>query len=391
MTVLQRGVRVLMLLVVLVGSMLAAPAAADTEDDLERAQERLAAAQAAADRASARYEEALASHAQLEAELLETQERIDATEASARALERTVRDIAVRAYVTSGEPPPAAVLFSGGDELLDLGRGTTLLDRASAPNLEAIEQLETVHDDLDRDRERFVEAKEASAELLVTMESESSTVQERLVAAEQTRRDLEARFQEEQLQAYYAAVQQAQELERAQATTTTRPAQRAANTPTTRAGTATTQPTTTTQKPSRPPPPAPPPRTSGDIVCPIRGSVSFVDSWGAPRSGGRTHQGVDLMSAAGTPNVAVVSGTIAQKSGSLSGNGVYLSGDDGNSYWYFHLSAYSGGPRRVAQGEVIGYTGTTGNAEGTAPHTHFEYHPGGGGAVNPYPLVRPVC
>jgi peptidoglycan LD-endopeptidase LytH len=97
------------------------------------------------------------------------------------------------------------------------------------------------------------------------------------------------------------------------------------------------------------------------------------------------------MSATGTPNVAVVSGTITQKSGSLSGNGVYLSGDDGNSYWYFHLSAYAGGARRVAQGEVIGYTGSTGNAEGTAPHTHFEYHPGGGGAANPYPLVRPVC
>jgi murein DD-endopeptidase MepM/ murein hydrolase activator NlpD len=295
--------------------------------------------------------------------------------------------------VTSGEPPPGAVLFSGGDELLDLGRSTTLLDRASAPNLEAIDALESIRDDLDHEREQFVHAKEASADLLVTLESESANVQDELLVAEQTRRDLDARFQEEQVQQYYAALRQAQAQEQARANATTaatRPAQSAPATPPTRPATPTTRPTTpTTQKPTNPPPQPPP--SSGDIVCPVRGAVSFVDSWGAPRSGGRTHQGVDLMSAAGTPNVAVVSGTITQKSGSLSGNGVYLSGDDGNAYWYFHLSAYAGGARRVAQGEVIGYTGMTGNAEGTAPHTHFEYHPGGGGAANPYPLVRPVC
>lgn len=97
------------------------------------------------------------------------------------------------------------------------------------------------------------------------------------------------------------------------------------------------------------------------------------------------------MSPFGTPNVAVVSGTVSHKTGNLAGLSVYLYGDDGNTYYYFHLQSYEGGPRRVSQGEVVGYTGDTGNARGGAPHTHFEYHPGGGGAVNPYPLVRPVC
>ena len=126
------------------------------------------------------------------------------------------------------------------------------------------------------------------------------------------------------------------------------------------------------------------------IVCPVRGAVSFIDSWHAPRHQGQ-HMGVDIMAARNTPNVAVVSGTVTFRSGSTSGNGAYLSGDDGNLYYYFHLERYAGGPRRVAQGEVIGYVGNTGDARYTATHTHFEIHPGHGPAVNPYPSVRAVC
>jgi peptidoglycan LD-endopeptidase LytH len=98
-----------------------------------------------------------------------------------------------------------------------------------------------------------------------------------------------------------------------------------------------------------------------------------------------------MFAARGTPNVAVTSGSISQQYGSRQGYGVFLAGDDGHSYWYFHLSSYAGGPRRVARGEVIGYTGTSGNADGMTPHTHFEYHPGHGAAVNPYPLVSSLC
>jgi peptidoglycan LD-endopeptidase LytH len=137
--------------------------------------------------------------------------------------------------------------------------------------------------------------------------------------------------------------------------------------------------------------PAAPVRVSGNMTCPVAGPVSFIDSWGFPRSGGRTHEGTDMMAAYGTPVVAVVSGSITYAGyGGSAGNWLILSGDDGNGYWYMHnqQNLVSGG--HVSVGQQIATVGDTGNAAGT-PHLHFEYHPGGGGPVNPYPLLVQIC
>ena len=122
------------------------------------------------------------------------------------------------------------------------------------------------------------------------------------------------------------------------------------------------------------------------IVCPMNGSA-YGDSWGAPRSGGRSHEGVDMLAPIGTPIYAVVSGNVNFRQNRLGGNAASLLGDNGNRYYYAHFAGYEGVSRRVTQGEVIGYNGDTGNASGT-PHLHFEVHPGGGLAVNPTPSVR---
>jgi murein DD-endopeptidase MepM/ murein hydrolase activator NlpD len=131
-------------------------------------------------------------------------------------------------------------------------------------------------------------------------------------------------------------------------------------------------------------------RATGGMFCPVGGPTSFVDSWGAPRSG-HTHQGVDMMGSYGTPLVAIVSGTItyAAYDGS-GGNMIFLSGDDGNAYWYMHNQENFVTGGHVTAGQTIASLGDTGNAAGT-PHLHFEYHPGGGSAVNPYPLVASLC
>jgi murein DD-endopeptidase MepM/ murein hydrolase activator NlpD len=126
--------------------------------------------------------------------------------------------------------------------------------------------------------------------------------------------------------------------------------------------------------------------------CPVAGRRSFTDSWGDSRSGGRPHHGPDIMAAYGTPIVAVIAGTIKTAYSSAGGISLYLRGVDGDEYFYAHNSrnvASSG--ERVAAGEVIGYVGTSGNAPDNAPHLHFERHPGGGAAVNPYAFVVRAC
>lgn len=124
-----------------------------------------------------------------------------------------------------------------------------------------------------------------------------------------------------------------------------------------------------------------------NIVCPMPGSA-FGDTWGAARSGGRRHEGVDMIAPTGLPIFAVTSGQATFKQNRLGGNAVSLVGDNGNRYYYAHLDRYEGGSRRVAAGELIGYNGDTGNARFSTPHLHFQVHPGGGRAVNPYPTVR---
>jgi murein DD-endopeptidase MepM/ murein hydrolase activator NlpD len=128
--------------------------------------------------------------------------------------------------------------------------------------------------------------------------------------------------------------------------------------------------------------------SSGAIqTCPVAGNNSFVDSFGWPRSGGRTHQGIDLIAAAGTPVVAVAPGSARTASSVLGGLGVVVQHGNGDWTFYAHLSSY-GKLGSVSTGTVIGYVGNTGT---TVNHLHFEYHPNGGAAVNPYSMLLAVC
>ena len=130
-------------------------------------------------------------------------------------------------------------------------------------------------------------------------------------------------------------------------------------------------------------------------VFPAQGPCSYTDTYGAPRSGGRAHEGVDIIAKAGQWVYAVSDGTLTKKyldsPGSLSGNGWRLTIAGGTYFFYAHLSAFAPGlsvGSSVKAGQIIGQVGMTGDAP--IPHLHFEVHPGGGASVNPTPVVKAV-
>jgi murein DD-endopeptidase MepM/ murein hydrolase activator NlpD len=130
------------------------------------------------------------------------------------------------------------------------------------------------------------------------------------------------------------------------------------------------------------------------FVFPVTDPHTFSSTFGAPRSGGRTHEGADIFAPRWTPLVAAERGVIDNVgTGTLGGTKLWVIGESGTGYYYAHLQAYAEGVTdgmAVEAGDVIGYTGDTGNAVGTPTHLHFEIHPGGGDAIDPYPLLHAV-
>lgn len=114
------------------------------------------------------------------------------------------------------------------------------------------------------------------------------------------------------------------------------------------------------------------------------GQPTFTDDWGAPRGGGRAHEGTDVFAREGTPVRAVDAGRVRFDENALGGHTAYVVTSDGTSYYYAHLQRYEGVARDVAAGEVIGYVGRTGNAAGTPPHLHFQIHVPGVGNIDPF-------
>jgi murein DD-endopeptidase MepM/ murein hydrolase activator NlpD len=139
--------------------------------------------------------------------------------------------------------------------------------------------------------------------------------------------------------------------------------------------------------------------SDGGYVFPIFGTASFGDSFGGPRPTvkGGWHHGEDLFAPEGAPVLAVADGTLHTIGfNRLGGYRLWLRDELGNEFYYAHLSAYS--PlavegRSVEAGDVIGFVGDTGDADGGSPHLHFEIHPsamiglGYDGVVAPYPIL----
>ncbi len=123
--------------------------------------------------------------------------------------------------------------------------------------------------------------------------------------------------------------------------------------------------------------------------CPVP-EGGFINDWGFPRSGGRTHKGTDIFAPRGSDVIAPVSGEAEQINGTIGGIQVRLWGDDGHVYWLTHLDSLAKGGQ-VNAGDVIGFVGDSGNALGSKTHVHFEVHPDNGAAANPFPTLQDAC
>jgi murein DD-endopeptidase MepM/ murein hydrolase activator NlpD len=364
-----------------VSGLVATPAStlASPMDSSDAAAEQAAAEiQAARDRANAAADAMFDAESALDTLTLDEQAtalEVAELEAKASQLQVDVQEVAVQRFI-SGRP--GIPLLGGLDGPTEQAQVDVLLSIITDTSQVSLDEYAAVADDLQDKRRQLAKAKERTAKaiedyaaLKVKAEAEVKKLQEieaKRLADEKVRKILEAQRAAQQAAAAAAA--------RAGSSGSFTVNTGAGNTGARRAGSAGFDENGF--------------YFDGSIVCPVSGSTGFSDTWGAPRSGGRRHEGVDMMASTGTPLVAVVSGRVSFSVTSLGGLSAYVYGSNGNKYFYAHLSAWEGSNREVTQGDIIGYVGDSGNATGT-PHLHFQVHPGGGRPVNPYPSVRAAC
>ena|GEM_PF-472465 len=431
--------RIALILFLLLG--LAAPAFA-TEDaevtraDLEAARQRNAEISASLEATDARYQAAVGEEIQIRESLHGLASTVTETEQRLAMLRLDSQDVVRELYMTAGSDGAVSTVL-GSNTFIDIPVRGTYLDAASDHDRRVIGewmavkdeyqvQVDTLDTALERQRELVAEIEGLARDLLVDLDAGNTEYREmqatwdrqeaerKRIAEEKRLRELEeARKREEAKQreeaAAAAAAKAAVTSTTSAPTTTTSPPSPAASS-TTSTTTAPTPATTTTTTVASTPvtttttPPGDEPTTTTTTVppaptagraCPVDGPVSFSDTWGAPRSGGRTHKGVDMSAARGTPLVAMETGRISRLSNStLGGLSVYLQGNSGDIYYYAHMDSWAdglAGGQRVSAGDLLGTVGTTGNAPSWIPHLHLGWKPGGGDWANPYPMVNRLC
>ena len=372
------------------------PAAVRAAQEIQAARDRANAASQAMFDAESRLDT-------LELEIVAAEGDLAAVEAQADSMRSSLQQDAQRSFVNSGTSIPLLIDLDQANAGITADRQASVARGAASVELDdfdaVMKDVRAQRAELEAQQDATTQARAQFEDLKATAEAEVvklAEVEKQRLADVAVQRELERQRQARLAQE--AAVAKQLQVSNAAAASSSNPSTASAPEPSGSQGSASNSPQAAAspspaESPSpaaAPVPPSPPPSNAGSgIVCPVAGPHAFADTWGAPRSGGRTHEGVDMMAPSGTPLVAVESGYAEFKTTRLGGNSVWVNGGSGTRYFYAHLSAWEGSSRNVSQGEVIGYVGATGNT--TANHLHFEIHPGGGRAVNPYPYVRAVC
>ncbi len=387
----------------IVVALVAVPAVGQvTPEDVAEAEAELAALRAETDQLAVQYEAAVARSAQLEDQVTGLESAAQDSQIRLAVTRQLVRERAVEMYMESSTSQISSLFAEGLEGGIEVALG--YLGELGSSDTELLRDLEVIKTEYQRQLDQLSAVQAEQETVVAELDRVGAQLSARLEVAQDTYVALVAqRAAEERARAEAEARRRAEEAarraaEEAATTSTSVPTTTSTSVPTTTttvagettttvAGETTTtvaEETTTTASP----------QPSGRH-CPVDGFTSFTDTWGAPRSGGRSHQGVDMLGARWTPLVAAESGTILRlRSGGLGGISIWLKGTSGDQFYYAHLEAWAeglGAGQVVQVGELIGYMGTSGNAPDYIPHLHFEYHPGGGVATNPYPLVKGLC
>lgn len=378
----------LVVLIGLVMGLVAAPAPAATETELLKARNERAAVQKELDRTVAAYDAAQAKLAETKASIEANQESLKVAELNQQQAQSRLGE---RANVMYRRGPVAIFQFLvGAESLNDFGLRLKLIEGAAKQDSATIANAVKVTSEVTSLQQQLVAEEEEQKNLLAGMSTQARSLTDNFTKAQ----SLEAKLASDREAALKAEREKAaKEVAAAKvkaeaAKKTAAAVVMAVPTPSGAVKALASPSPATARLAGATPVPA---GTKGS--CPVNGPVSFTDTWGAPRSGGRSHQGVDMFAAMRTPAAAIVDGTLLRRdTSSLGGMSVYLKGNDGNEYYYAHLAGYSdvAAGQRVAAGQTIGYVGDSGNAKGTPPHVHFEIR-SGGVTINPTPTARLAC
>ncbi len=341
------------------------PVGAQTQKDVDEAKATLD--EAVDDRAFvsdeleaaiARYQEINNQLAEVSYRVTQMQDRITDYESDVRELRKAVEDRAIDAYMAGGVD--SLQLFFTADSYADVVTSQQVLEHAASKDLTLIDQLtatktqmERLREELETDQIAAAELRDAADAIVAELDRLYSAYDEEVRVADVAFREARQKYEDKKRQERLAALARKQGAAAGVG---------AGVTP--------------------------------GFICPVTGGVGFINDWGFPRSGGRTHKGTDMFAPRGRPLAAVGNGTVSLRNSGLGGVSVWLRADHGNSYYYAHLDGYAPGlstGSRVSAGQVVGYVGDSGNARGGSPHLHFQIHPGHGGPVNPYPTLVRSC
>ena len=128
------------------------------------------------------------------------------------------------------------------------------------------------------------------------------------------------------------------------------------------------------------------------LPIPVKGVATreLRDTWGAARSNGRRHEGIDIFAKKGTTVRSTTDGIVQRiRTGGAGGKAVWVLGPDLSRHYYAHLDDFGriSVGQRIDQGDKIGEVGNTGNAKGGRPHLHYGIYLRNGQATNPYPYL----